>query len=119
MSVELAFIGTWMMSFRYHLPWIKPMKHFPTSFFFYTEACNGDKPWDTEKVMLGDWHRGEKYIHNIIEDLNHWVTGWTDWNLVLDLQGGPNWAGNFVDAPILVNQENGEFYKQPMYYALG
>ena len=36
--------------------------------------------------MLGDWDRGERYIHNIIEDLNHWVVGWTDWNLALDLQ---------------------------------
>ena len=38
--------------------------------------------------MLGDWDRGERYIHNIIEDLNHWVVGWTDWNLALDLQVG-------------------------------
>ena len=47
------------------------------------------------------------------------VLGWTDWNLALDMQGGPNWAGNFVDAPIIVNEAEGEFYKQPMYYALG
>ena len=39
--------------------------------------------------------------------------------LKLSFQGGPNWAGNFVDAPIIVNPEDGEFYKQPMYYALG
>ena len=69
--------------------------------------------------MLGDWDRGEKYIHNIIEDLNHWVVGWTDWNLALDLQGGPNWAKNYVDAPIIVDPSQGIFYKQPMYYALG
>jgi glucosylceramidase len=37
----------------------------------------------------------------------------------LCLQGGPNWAGNFVDAPIIVNAKEGVFYKQPMYYALG
>ena len=47
------------------------------------------------------------------------ILGWTDWNLALDMQGGPNWAGNFVDAPIIVNEVEGEFYKQPMYYALG
>ena len=51
-------------------------------------ACTGDRPWDIVKVMLGDWDRGERYIHNIIEDLNHWVVGWTDWNLALDLQVG-------------------------------
>lgn len=44
--------------------------------------------------------------------------GWLDWNLVLDLEGGPNWVDNVVDAPIIVNATSGEFYKQPTYYAL-
>ena len=51
--------------------------------------------------------------------LNNWVTGWTDWNLALDLQGGPNWVRNFADSPIIVNATADEFYKQPMYYGLG
>ncbi|KAL8563546.1 hypothetical protein ACOMHN_060862 [Nucella lapillus] len=91
----------------------------PEKFIFATEACNGDRPWDIYKVKLGDWSRGEKYAHDIIRDLNHWVTGWTDWNLALDLQGGPNWVKNFVDSPIIVNASSGLFYKQPMFYALG
>lgn len=41
-----------------------------------------------------------------------------DWNLALDKDGAPNWARNFVDAPIIVMPEYDEFYKQPMYYAL-
>lgn len=44
--------------------------------------------------------------------------GWLDWNLALDLEGGPNWVENFVDAPIIVNATSGEFYKQPIYYVL-
>lgn len=44
--------------------------------------------------------------------------GWIDWNLALDEQGGPNWVQNYVDSPIIVNAEKGEFYKQPTYYAL-
>ena len=47
------------------------------------------------------------------------VTGWVDWNLALDMDGGPNWVENFVDAPIIINAAEDEFYKQPMYYALG
>ena len=35
------------------------------------------------------------------------------------MNGGPNWAYNFVDSPIIVNKETDEFYKNPMYYALG
>jgi glucosylceramidase len=61
------------------------------------------------------WRRAANYARDIIGDLKNWVSGWTDWNLVLDLNGGPNWAKNFVDAPILANTEHGtEFYKQPM-----
>lgn len=45
--------------------------------------------------------------------------GWIDWNLCLDPNGGPNWASNFVDSPIIVYEDKGEFVKQPMYYALG
>lgn len=53
------------------------------------------------------------------QDLNHFVVGWIDWNLCLDPTGGPNWADNFVDAPILVYGDKDEFIKQPMFYAMG
>ena len=53
------------------------------------------------------------------QNIQHYVSGWTDWNIALDLEGGPNWAGNFVDSPIIVNGAKDEFYKQPMFYAIG
>ncbi len=34
-------------------------------------------------------------------DLNHWSVGWVDWNLVLDMQGGPNHGENYCDAPVI------------------
>ena len=40
------------------------------------------------QVLLGSWERGQEYTNDIIENLNHWSTGWTDWNLVLDMNGG-------------------------------
>ena len=39
----------------------------------------------------------------LLQSLEHWSTGWTDWNLALDVKGGPNWIKNNVDAPIIVN----------------
>lgn len=42
-----------------------------------------------------------------------------DWNIALDIQGGPNWVKNYVDSPIMINATADEFYKQPMYYAMG
>ena len=53
------------------------------------------------------------------KNMNHWTVGWTDWNLALDERGGPNWAGFSADAAIIVNGTSDEFYKQPMFYALG
>ncbi|KAL7978117.1 hypothetical protein Chor_005104 [Crotalus horridus] len=53
------------------------------------------------------------------KNLNHFVTGWIDWNLALDMEGGPNWVDNLVDSPIIVNPLKDEFYKQPMFYHLG
>ena len=46
------------------------------------------------------------------QNLSHWSTGWVDWNLALNMQGGPNWVHNYVDSPIIVDAENGVFYKQ-------
>ncbi|PAV82933.1 hypothetical protein WR25_00957 [Diploscapter pachys] len=51
-------------------------------------------------------------------DLNNFVVAFCDWNLALDLNGGPNWAKNFVDSAIIIDKERQEFYKQPIYYAL-
>ena len=51
--------------------------------------------------------------------MKNWVSGWLDWNLVVDLMGGPNWAKFAADAAILVNPEADEFFKQPIYYAIG
>nr|CAD7395805.1 unnamed protein product [Timema poppensis] len=90
---------------------------YPDKFILYTEACitrGSTEP----AVTLGSWENGEKYLSDVIEVTNHWVTGWTDWNMALDLEGGPNWANNTVDAPIIVNATADEFYKQPMFYAL-
>ncbi|CAD6191920.1 unnamed protein product [Caenorhabditis auriculariae] len=91
-------------------------KH-PDKFLFATEACAGYA--GHHGPIMGDWFRAESYADDIITDLNNWVRGWTDWNLCLDETGGPNWVFNVVDAPIIVNRTAQEFYKQPMFYALG
>lgn len=39
--------------------------------------------------------------------------------MALNTSGGPNWIQNEVDGPIIVNTTSDEFYKQPMFYALG
>ncbi|XP_053552504.1 lysosomal acid glucosylceramidase [Bombina bombina] len=88
---------------------------YPDYFLLTTEACTGFLPWD-KGVRLGCWDRGNQYSHRIIEHLNNFVVGWTDWNLALDVNGGPTWVENYVDSPIIVDLSKDVFYKQPMFY---
>ncbi|GMH54023.1 hypothetical protein TrRE_jg1192 [Triparma retinervis] len=93
---------------------------YPDQFILATEACNGFIPIIDQGPKLGDWNRGERYGYDILHDLNAHAVGWTDWNIALDLTGGPNWAKNVVDAPILIDAESGDaFYRNPMWYYLG
>jgi glucosylceramidase len=36
----------------------------------------------------------------MIHDFNNGTVGWTDWNILLDQNGGPNHVGNFCFSPI-------------------
>ncbi|XP_017583381.1 PREDICTED: glucosylceramidase isoform X2 [Corvus brachyrhynchos] len=91
---------------------------FPDYFILATEASIGAHFWERD-VILGCWERGNQYSHSILTNLNHFVAGWTDWNLALDLEGGPNWVKNYVDSPVIVDSSEGIFYKQPMFYHMG
>ncbi|KAI6239653.1 Glucosylceramidase [Aphelenchoides fujianensis] len=95
----------------------KQHERHPDKFILSTEACTGAE-WFNSGPNLGDWSRGSRYARDIIAVLVRWVVGWVDWNLALDTEGGPNWAHNFVDSPIIVNATAGEWYKQPMFYVL-
>ncbi|CAI4228154.1 unnamed protein product [Auanema sp. JU1783] len=89
----------------------------PNKFILATEACAGSS--FPHGPILGDWYRAEQYAYDIITDLNNFVTGWMDWNLCLNMDGGPTWVKNYVDSPIIINSTANEFYKQPMFYAMG
>lgn len=59
-----------------------------------------------------------RYARNLIVSLDHWVTGWVDWNIVLDSFGGPNHVGNFCGAPIMIDTQTQQVYYTPIYYVL-
>ena len=92
---------------------------YPQFFYFPSEACEGYMKIN-KGPRLGMWKRGIHYALSIIGDLLAGASGWTDWNIVLDLKGGPTYVNNFVDSPIIANTTSGNvFYKNPMYYAMG
>ena len=59
-----------------------------------------------------------RYARNIIVSLNHWMTAWIDWNVVLDQRGGPNHVGNFCGAPIMIDTATQYVYYTPVYHVL-
>src|SRR5690606_24599644 len=59
-----------------------------------------------------------RYANDIIGGLNSWLTGWIDWNIVLDDKGGPNHAKNWAVAPVIVKPETNEVYYTPLFYIL-
>lgn len=59
-----------------------------------------------------------RYARDMIGTLNNWVDGWVDWNMILNRQGGPNWAENWCVAPVIVDPDADEVYFTPLYYTL-
>ena len=71
-----------------------------------------------DPTQLQSWANAERYGAQIIGDLNAGATGWVDWNLLLDAQGGPNHVGNYCFAPIHAS-DDGELIITPSYAYLG
>lgn len=92
---------------------------FPDKFILYTESSIGDIRYNPRGPLLGSWDRAVEYIDLYMEAFQHFVVGWIDWNLALDEAGGPNYVGNVVESPIIVNATGEEAYKQPIFYAIG
>ena len=68
---------------------------YPDALLLPSEACfeltvlsddEGEATW----IANGTWSKGEGYGYDIMGDLNAGSSGWTDWNILLDHEGGPN-----------------------------
>jgi glucosylceramidase len=86
---------------------------YPDKHMIFTEGCIEGG------VQLGAWHTGERYARNIMGDMNNWLEGFLDWNIVLDEQGGPNHVGNYCDAPIIADTKEKVAHYNSSYYFIG
>ncbi|WP_342648089.1 glycoside hydrolase family 30 protein [Mucilaginibacter sp. CSA2-8R] len=88
---------------------------FPDKHLMFTEGC-------IEKFNLdsvNNWALGERYGNSLINDFNNGMAAYTDWNVLLDEQGGPNHVGNFCFAPVHYNTKTKQLIYTNMYYYLG
>lgn len=90
-------------------------KAFPDKNLIFTEGCI--EKFDAAKFQF--WGNAERYGLNMISDFNNGTVAWTDWNILLDQNGGPNHVGNFCFAPIHGDTAKDELIYTPMYYYIG
>jgi glucosylceramidase len=88
---------------------------FPETNLIFTEGCA--ERFDLARLKV--WSLGETYGHSMINDFNDGTVGWTDWNILLDEQGGPNHAGNFCFAPVHADTKKGELIFTNSFYYIG
>jgi len=88
---------------------------YPDKKLLFTEGCV--EKFDAAKYEF--WPNAERYGRSMINDFNMGTVGWTDWNILLDHNGGPNHVGNFCFAPVHANTETGELIFTPSFYYIG
>ena len=88
---------------------------YPSKNLIFTEGCV--EKFDATKYQY--WENGVRYGTSMIHDFNNGTVAWTDWNILLDENGGPNHVGNFCFAPIHGDTKTGELIYTPSYYYIG
>lgn len=82
--------------------------HFPNLKLVISESCIEFSNHDRKDA----YHAATRLAHEIFGDLNHGVTAFYDWNVLLDQQGGPNHVGNYCLAPFLFDTQSHELQPQ-------
>ncbi|GLB28248.1 glycosyl hydrolase [Lacrimispora amygdalina] len=77
------------------------LEKFPDKKLILSESCLEFSRFgkDDQTVNAG------RLAHDMIGNLNHGMSGFYDWNILLDEKGGPNHTGNYCDAPFLYHGE--------------
>jgi glucosylceramidase len=115
----------WGIGYHWYEPWsggeqmfdnVKLVHEtFPTKPLLFTEGTvDSFKPQE-----ITSWRLGEAYGRSMINDFSSGAVGWTDWNVLLDENGGPNHVGNFCFAPVHADTKTGELTYTNSYYYIG
>lgn len=115
----------WGIGFHWYEPWsggdqmfdnVKLVHEtYPNKPLLFTEGTPAS--FKTEDITA--WRLGEAYGRSMINDFNSGAVGWTDWNVLLDEQGGPNHVGNFCFAPVHADTKTGQLIYTNSYYYIG
>ena len=87
---------------------------FPNKLLIHSEGCTGYSNFKPKDELFN----AELYASEIIGDFNAGSNAFIDWNIVLNYQGGPNHKNNNCNAPIMINKQNNNYIKTPVFYYL-
>ena len=90
-------------------------KSYPDMNLLFTEGCQ--EAFDPSAYQR--WSNAERYGNSMINDFNSGTVGWTDWNILLNENGGPNHVENFCFAPIHADTTTDELIYTPSYFYIG
>lgn len=90
-------------------------ERYPDKKLVFTEGCVEYQSY----AYQNDLANAQLYAHDIIGNLNAGMNLFFDWNLLLNQKGGPNYAGNYCDAPILCDVKRNTVARQLSYTYLG
>ena len=87
-------------------------------FLMMSEACSG--------YLLGTEYQGPRHgsfafgyniAHDLLWNMKSGASAYTYWNLMLDSNGGPNLAGNYLDSP-MYRESSSSFMMNPSFFYL-
>lgn len=115
----------WGVGFHWYEDWSggQPMyenikrvhEAYPDKPLLFTEGCA--ESFNASRYNA--WALGEEYGRSMINDFNNGMTGFTDWNILLDETGGPNHVQNFCFAPVHGDTRTGQLIYTNAYYYIG
>jgi glucosylceramidase len=73
---------------------------------------------DADRPLHPPYEPVYRYARDIIVGLNHWYTGWIDWNVALDKNGGPNHEQNWCAAGVMIDADAQTAYYTPLFYVM-
>jgi glucosylceramidase len=92
----------WYEDWKDGVPMYEAVSHvneaFPDKKLIFTEGCNEN--YDEQRLINDDPKLAERYGKSMINDFNNGTVAWTDWNILLNQEGGPNHVGNLCFAPV-------------------
>ena len=120
MSVSGAENAIWGVGFHWysgdHFDNLR-MTHelYPNKPLIATEFCVGGAIGSED-----NWNDVERYANEMIGNFNNFMAASVDWNLIVDLKGGPyHDRDSGVKAQVYVDENKKDFILGPLYYTVG